>query len=64
MKPQGHLSLSKQVGEALAEAQLSALDEPGAAAAPGATACSGYKEVGHAGRISQGGARDLLPEQK
>jgi hypothetical protein len=64
MKPQGHFSLSKQVGEALAEAKLSALNEPSAAATPGATACSGYKEVGHAGRISQSGARDLFPEQK
>ena len=43
MKPQRHLSLPKEVGKAFAEAQVSALDGPGAAAALGATACGGYK---------------------
>src|SRR6266404_4778044 len=55
MKPQGHLSFPKEVGKAFAEAKLSALDRPGAAAALGATACGGFKEVSHPGRIFQGG---------
>ena len=56
MKPQRHLSLPKEVGKAFAEAQLGALDRPAAAAALGATACGGCKEVSHPGSIFQGGA--------
>jgi hypothetical protein len=51
VKPKGHLSLPEEIGKALAEAQLSALDGLAASAALGATACSGFKEVGHTGRI-------------
>jgi hypothetical protein len=62
MKPQGHLSLPKEVGKAFAEAQLASLDRQPATATFGATACSGFKEVGHPGRIFQGGpdARAVL----
>jgi hypothetical protein len=51
MKPQRRLALAEEIGSTLAKAQLSTLDGSGAAAALGATACSGFKEVGHPGRI-------------
>jgi hypothetical protein len=55
MKPQGRLALPKEIGHALAEAQLCALDGPGAAAAFGATGRSEFKQVGHPGRIRPSG---------
>jgi hypothetical protein len=54
MKPQGCLALPKEIWNALTEAQISALDGLGAAAALGATGCGGFKQVGHAGRILGG----------
>src|SRR5262245_55119666 len=56
MEPQRHLTRGEGVGQALAEALLSALDPPGAAAAPGATARGEVDDVGHAPSISPGGA--------
>src|SRR6266581_2921680 len=49
MEPQRHLALRKGVGQALAEAQLPALEDLSAAAALGAAASGGFEEVGHAG---------------
>jgi len=49
MEPQRHLALRKGVGQALAEAQLPALDGLSAAAALGAAASGGFEEVRHAG---------------
>src|SRR5882762_9044344 len=57
MKPQRRLALAKEIGNALAKAQLSTLDGSGAATAFGATACRGFKEMGHPGRIFQGSGR-------
>jgi hypothetical protein len=48
MEPHRHLPFSKEVGKALAETQLSALDEPVATAALRATARSPYEDVSHA----------------
>src|SRR6266536_926709 len=56
MKPQSHLSLPEEVGKALTEAQLAALDGLGAAATLGAAACGGCKEMCHSARIFQVGA--------
>lgn len=55
MKPEGRIALAKRIGNALAEAQLAALDGLGATAALGAAACSGFEQVGHAVRILRGG---------
>src|SRR6266540_5992003 len=49
MEPQRHLALRKGVGQALAEAQLSALEDLSAAAALGAAARGGFEEMRHAG---------------
>ena len=54
MEPEGHLPFAEGVGQALAEAQLSELDEPAAAPALGATARSGFEDVRHAFRPHQG----------
>jgi len=52
MEPHYHLAFRKQVGKALAETQLSALDEPVATATLRATARSPYEDVSHAaGRV-------------
>src|SRR5882757_10182234 len=54
MKPQGCVALPKEIRNALTETQISALNGLAAAAALGAAACSGFKRVGHAGRILGG----------
>jgi hypothetical protein len=54
MKPQGGLTLPKEIGNTLTEAQIPALDRLGAAAALGAAAGSGFKQLTHAGRILAG----------
>ena len=51
MKPQRRFTPSKRIGDTLAEAQLSTLNGPGTATALGATAGSGFKQVGHGARI-------------
>lgn len=47
MKPQRRLALAKEIGNTLAKAQLSTLDGSGAAAALGAAAGRGFKEMSH-----------------
>jgi hypothetical protein len=54
MKPQGGLPLPKEIGNTLTEAQIPTLDRLGAAAALGAAAGSGFKQLSHAGRILAG----------
>src|SRR5258706_9168175 len=49
MEPYRHLALRKRVGQALAEAQLSTLNNLSAAAALGATASRRFEKVGHGG---------------
>jgi hypothetical protein len=61
MKPQRRLALAKEIGNTLAKAQFSTLNGSGAAAAFGATACRRFKEMGHPGRIFQGGVYFASP---
>ena len=61
MEPQCHLSTTEGIGKAFAEAQLPALDDLAAAAAPGATARSGYEEVSHDGKHTSDGRRSTSP---